>query len=94
MPMALPRPLRTICSGCWGRTLRLRPSRWAVHESFFPWDDRIRPLRAAPLEWLGQFAESAAWDDEAPADPQAWLRTAGLPADRGELPLPAETAGE
>ncbi|MEE1782778.1 hypothetical protein PUR71_07595 [Streptomyces sp. SP17BM10] len=42
----------------------------AVHESFFPWDDRRRPLRAALLEWLGQFAESAAWDDEALADPQ------------------------
>ncbi|MFJ9846032.1 HEAT repeat domain-containing protein [Kitasatospora sp. NPDC101155] len=46
------------------------PRTLAVHESFFPWDDRRRPLRAALLEWLGQFAESAAWDDEALADPQ------------------------
>ncbi|MFD7734133.1 HEAT repeat domain-containing protein [Kitasatospora phosalacinea] len=46
------------------------PRTLAVHESFFPWDDRVRPLRAALLEWLGQFAESAAWDEEALADPQ------------------------
>ncbi|MFE4977708.1 HEAT repeat domain-containing protein [Kitasatospora sp. NPDC056651] len=46
------------------------PRTLAVHESFFPWDDRTRPLRAALLEWLGQFAESAAFDDEALADPQ------------------------
>ncbi|KJS58424.1 hypothetical protein VM95_33485 [Streptomyces rubellomurinus] len=46
------------------------PRTLAVHESFFPWDDRRRPLRAALLEWLGEFAESAAWDDEALADPQ------------------------
>ncbi|MER5642779.1 hypothetical protein ABT095_38315 [Kitasatospora sp. NPDC002227] len=45
------------------------PRTLAVHESFFPWDDRRRPLRAALLEWLGQFAESAAWE-ETPADPQ------------------------
>lgn len=32
----------------------------AEHESFFPWDDRARPLRAALLDWLGQVAESAA----------------------------------
>lgn len=46
------------------------PRTLAVHKSFFPWDDRVRPLRAALLEWLGQFAESAAFDDEALADPQ------------------------
>ncbi len=46
------------------------PGTPAVHESFFPWDDRRRPLRAALLEWLGQFAESAAWDVEGLADPQ------------------------
>ncbi|MFD8785016.1 HEAT repeat domain-containing protein [Kitasatospora sp. NPDC059599] len=46
------------------------PCTLAVHESFFPWDDRRRPLRAALLDWLGQFAESAAWDDEDLADPQ------------------------
>ncbi|MGW4892260.1 HEAT repeat domain-containing protein [Kitasatospora sp. NPDC004240] len=46
------------------------PRTLALHESFFPWDDRRRPLRAALLEWLGEFAESAAWDDEALAEPQ------------------------
>ncbi|GAQ74834.1 HEAT repeat protein [Streptomyces turgidiscabies] len=29
------------------------------HESFFPWDERTRPLRAALLDWLGQIADSA-----------------------------------
>ncbi|MQS16027.1 hypothetical protein F7Q99_28230 [Streptomyces kaniharaensis] len=36
----------------------------------FPWDDRRRLLRAALLEWLGEFAESAAWEEQAPAGPQ------------------------
>lgn len=36
----------------------------AVHENFFPWDDRARPLRAALLEWLGELADSAAYEDD------------------------------
>ncbi|SNS19165.1 hypothetical protein SAMN05216252_10415 [Actinacidiphila glaucinigra] len=36
----------------------------AVHERFSPWDDRVRPLRAALLEWLGELAESAAYEDD------------------------------
>lgn len=35
------------------------PQTLAEHESFFPWDDRTRPLRAALLDWLGQIADSA-----------------------------------
>lgn len=33
------------------------------HESAYPWDDRRRPFRAALLEWLGQMAESAAYEE-------------------------------
>ncbi|WP_431966762.1 HEAT repeat domain-containing protein [Actinacidiphila sp. bgisy160] len=40
------------------------PRTLAVHESFFPWDDRVRPLRAALLEWLGELADSAAYEDD------------------------------
>ncbi|WP_431951308.1 HEAT repeat domain-containing protein [Actinacidiphila sp. bgisy167] len=40
------------------------PRTLAVHEGFFPWDDRVGPLRAALLEWLGELAESAAYEDE------------------------------
>ena len=29
-----------------------------------PWDERVRPLRAALLEWLGSVGESAAHDDD------------------------------
>jgi hypothetical protein len=32
--------------------------------SSLPWDDRIRPLRAALLEWLGLVGESASYDDD------------------------------
>lgn len=33
-------------------------------ESALPWDERVRPLRAALIEWLGSMAESAQWSDE------------------------------
>ncbi|WP_229713025.1 HEAT repeat domain-containing protein [Streptomyces fuscichromogenes] len=39
------------------------PRTSAEHESFFPWDDRSRPLRAALLDWLGQLADSAAYGE-------------------------------
>ncbi|MFD8076018.1 HEAT repeat domain-containing protein [Streptomyces sp. NPDC059718] len=45
------------------------PRTLAVHESYFSWDDRVRPLRAALLEWLGELADSAAYEeDEAEED--------------------------
>ncbi|MFF7209319.1 HEAT repeat domain-containing protein [Streptomyces sp. NPDC008238] len=47
------------------------PRTLAVHESWFPWDDRVRPLRAALLEWLGELAESAAYEDEEAVDDEA-----------------------
>jgi len=34
--------------------------------SAFPWDERIRPLRAALLDWLCQVGESAAWGERVP----------------------------
>ncbi|MEV6813131.1 hypothetical protein [Micromonospora sp. NPDC051296] len=37
-------------------------------ESALPWDERERPLRAALLEWLGNVAESATYDDPEPDD--------------------------
>ncbi|MFE0627884.1 HEAT repeat domain-containing protein [Streptomyces sp. NPDC058864] len=40
------------------------PRTLAVHEAFFPWDDRVRPLRAALLEWLGELADSAAYEGD------------------------------
>lgn len=40
------------------------PQTLAEHESFFPWDDRTRPLRAALLDWLGQIVDSAAYGEE------------------------------
>ncbi|WP_329375942.1 HEAT repeat domain-containing protein [Streptomyces sp. NBC_01351] len=39
------------------------PRTLAEHESFFPWDDRPRPLRAALLDWLGQIADSASYGE-------------------------------
>lgn len=49
------------------------PRTLARHESYFPWDDRSRSLRAALLEWLGQVADSAAHGEtdnaEDPHDP-------------------------
>lgn len=53
------------------------PRTLAVHEGFFPWDDRVRPLRAALLEWLGELADSAAYegeeeDDEDDGDGEEW----------------------
>lgn len=41
-----------------------RPETLATHSAYFPWDDRIRTLRAALVEWLGQVAEAAAWDED------------------------------
>lgn len=41
-----------------------RPETLAAHSAYFPWDDRIRTLRAALVEWLGQVAEAAAWDED------------------------------
>jgi hypothetical protein len=35
-------------------------------ESALPWDDRVQPLRAALLEWLGNVGESAAFCDGTP----------------------------
>lgn len=46
------------------------PRTLAVHESYFSWDDRVRPLRAALLEWLGELADSAA-DEEDEEDEEA-----------------------
>ncbi|MGW7367781.1 HEAT repeat domain-containing protein [Streptomyces sp. NPDC054841] len=40
------------------------PQTLAEHESFFPWDDRTRPLRAALLDWLGQIADSASCGED------------------------------
>ncbi|WP_234322382.1 HEAT repeat domain-containing protein [Streptomyces sp. NRRL B-24720] len=40
------------------------PQTLAEHESFFPWDDRNRPLRAALLDWLGQIADSASYGED------------------------------
>jgi hypothetical protein len=34
-------------------------------ESSLPWDDRVRPLRAALLEWLGEVGDSAAYSGNA-----------------------------
>jgi hypothetical protein len=42
----------------------------AAHESEHPWDDRIRPLRAALLEWLGEIAESAGYHDQSEDEPE------------------------
>lgn len=39
------------------------PRTLARHESYFPWEDRARPLRAALLEWLGRVADSAAYGE-------------------------------
>ncbi|MCX4804357.1 HEAT repeat domain-containing protein [Streptomyces sp. NBC_01214] len=39
------------------------PQTFAEHESFFPWDDRTRPLRAALLDWLGQIVDSASYGE-------------------------------
>jgi hypothetical protein len=53
------------------------PRTLARHKSCFPWDDRVRPLRAALLEWLGQVADAAAYGEpdqaaehEEPEEPQ------------------------
>ncbi|MFI1445426.1 HEAT repeat domain-containing protein [Streptomyces fructofermentans] len=40
------------------------PRTLAEHESYFPWDDRPRPLRAALIDFLAEVAESAAYDDD------------------------------
>ncbi|OPG02751.1 hypothetical protein B1R27_31250 [Streptomyces sp. GKU 895] len=40
------------------------PRTSAEHESFFPWDDRTRPLRAALLDWLGNIADSASYGED------------------------------
>ncbi|MFJ8045463.1 HEAT repeat domain-containing protein [Kitasatospora sp. NPDC096147] len=45
------------------------PRTLVAHEGFFPWDDRVRPLRVALLEWLGEFAHSAGLDREEWIDP-------------------------
>ncbi|WP_329133659.1 HEAT repeat domain-containing protein [Streptomyces sp. NBC_01476] len=39
------------------------PRTTARHESFYPWDDRTRALRAALLEFLGQVADAAAYGE-------------------------------
>jgi hypothetical protein len=44
--------------------IRTHPQTLAEHESFFPWDDRTRPLRAALLDWLGQIADSASCGED------------------------------
>ncbi|MFE2325292.1 HEAT repeat domain-containing protein [Streptomyces sp. NPDC059385] len=44
------------------------PRTLAQHESYFPWDDRSRTLRAALLEWLGRVADSAAYGERTGAD--------------------------
>ncbi|MFC9328785.1 HEAT repeat domain-containing protein [Kitasatospora sp. NPDC057015] len=44
------------------------PRTLARHESYFPWDDRSRPLRAALLEWLGRVADSAAYGERTGAE--------------------------
>lgn len=50
------------------------PRTLAVHEDFFPWDDRVRPLRGALLEWLGEVADSAAYEDgeEGEGEDEEW----------------------
>ena len=77
-------------------------------ESALPWDGRVRPLRAALLEWLGAVGESALLADD-PAcreilpdlyravapflhNPEAPVRTAALAAAGSLLPAP-ELAG-
>lgn len=55
---------RRLVAGHQQRPHRLaHPQALAEHESFFPWDDRTRPLRAALLEWLGQVADSASYGE-------------------------------
>ncbi|WP_051969461.1 hypothetical protein [Kitasatospora azatica] len=46
------------------------PRASAAHESEYPWDDRVRPLRAALLEWLGEIAESVGHHDDREQDPE------------------------
>ena len=43
-----------------------------------PWDDRVRPVRAALLEWLGAVGESAALGGEDPAERQCRAITPAL----------------
>ncbi|OQD55206.1 hypothetical protein BM536_017285 [Streptomyces phaeoluteigriseus] len=57
------------------------PRTLAVHESYHPWDDRTRPLRAALLEFLGLFAESAAYGEEPGGGGD---RDGGVPAGGGD----------
>ncbi|MFG2846388.1 HEAT repeat domain-containing protein [Kitasatospora sp. NPDC048296] len=46
------------------------PRTSAAHESEYPWDDRVRPLRAALLEWLGEIAESVGYYDDREQEPE------------------------
>ncbi|MEY9876791.1 hypothetical protein ABH931_006302 [Streptacidiphilus sp. MAP12-33] len=46
------------------------PHTSAEHESEYPWDDRVRTLRAALLEWLGEIAESVGYYDNREPDPE------------------------
>ncbi len=46
------------------------PRTSAVHESEYPWDDRVRPLRAALLDWLGEIAESVGYYDDREQEPE------------------------
>ncbi|GLY50743.1 hypothetical protein [Lentzea sp. NBRC 102530] len=59
-------------------------------ESALPWDDRERPLRAALLEWLGEFADSVTFDPDSyefEVDPEELEEEAeALTAGRALLP--------
>lgn len=60
------------------------------HESEYPWDDRVRPLRAALIEWLGEVAESACYGEDAGAaedfeDPDEQAATFACRAIRTDL---------
>lgn len=62
------------------------PRTLARHETCFPWDERVRPLRAALLEWLGLVADSAAHGESGDVEPRDDPRVIGsVRATRPEL---------
>nr|WSX75530.1 HEAT repeat domain-containing protein [Streptomyces sp. NBC_00899] len=46
------------------------PRTLAAPASEYPWDDRVCPLRAALLEWLGEIAESVGYYDDREQEPE------------------------
>jgi hypothetical protein len=58
-----------------------------AHESEYPWDSRVRPLRASLLEWIGEIAESVGYHDEPePAPDPECVDPADLAACRAARP--------